>query len=160
MKVIKANLFYLLNMCILVLLLLYFIDLNVYLDAISKASSFINTHLRIISKNNVSICGLICYLMLIILYLRELSINSPVDDAKKALYKRTVILKPISGVTIYYLVTQGQKIRQVLISVLVMKSLYTLRLLTFILLLIFGGLLFISFQDVNLMVFIALILFT
>jgi len=160
MRVIKASLFYLLNLCILVLLLLYFIDLNVYLDAISTASSFINTHLNLISKKNVAICGLFCYLMLMILDVRELSQNGRVDGEKNALYKRALMSKPISGVTVYYLLTQGEKIRQGLLSVSVIKLLYVLRLMTFALLLFFGALLFISFQEVYLMAFIAMILFT
>lgn len=160
MKEIKATLFYLLNLCILLLLLLYFIDLNVYLDAISAASSFIATHLSVLSKKNVAIVGLFCYLILIMIDLNELTGGRGTDDSKNALYKRVLIFKPISGVVVYYLVTQGKIVRQGLLRTPVIKSLYMLRLLTLALLLLSGGLLFISFQDIYLMVFIALILIT
>jgi hypothetical protein len=154
------GLFYLLNLCILVLLLLYFIDLNVYLEAISTVALFINTHLRFISKKTTALSGLFCYLLLMVLDIRELSKTGRIDGEKNAMYKRVLIAKPISGVAIYYLLTQGENIRQGLLSVPVIKLLYALRLMTFALLLLFGVLLFISFHDVYLMAFTAMILFT
>jgi hypothetical protein len=160
MRAIKASLFYLLNLCVLVVLLLFFIDLNIYQAAIATASSFMNTHLSLISKKNVALCGLFCYLLLMVLDIRELSKADRIAGEKNALYKRALISKPISGVTIYYLLTQGDKIRQGLLSVPVIKLLYALRLMTFALLLLFGALLFISFHDLYLLGFIAMILFT